>query len=81
MQLGSELCIAKLKDEVNEVQNHIEQLILTKGPFSIWSWKFSTGNEEVKKILEALNKRSFYVKNENQRRLTHLVLLEILIDR
>lgn len=78
--LGSKTCLESLKQDVNDVQATVGDLLSRVGPVRSPSWKYPD-KIACELDIEELLERYSYSNDEDQCKLSHIILFELLIDR
>ncbi|XP_013408045.1 coiled-coil domain-containing protein 157 isoform X2 [Lingula anatina] len=78
--LGSKFCIESLRSDVTDLQAAVSDVFSRTGPTNSTSWKFpdKIGSEiDIEDLLETYD----YSEDEEERQVSHISLLELVIDR
>lgn len=78
--LGSKTCLESLKQDVNDVQATVGDLLSRVGPVQSPSWKYPD-KIACELDIEELLERYSYSNDEDHCKLSHIILFELLIDR
>lgn len=78
--LGSEACLESLKQDVNDVQTTVMDLLSRVGHLRSPSWKYPD-KVACELDIDELLERYSYSSDEDHCKLSHIILFELLIDR
>jgi hypothetical protein len=78
--LGSKYCIESLRKDVSDVHETVIDVFSRAGPVRFPSWKFPDKISADLDINELLDKYD-YSEDEEERQVSHIVLLELVIER
>lgn len=78
--LGSKTCLESLKQDVNDVQATVGDLLSRVGPVRSPLWKYPD-KIACELDIEELLERYSYSNDEDHCKLSHIILFELLIDR
>ena len=78
--LGSEACLGSLKQDINDVQTTVMDLLSRVGHIRSLSWKYPDKIASELNMDELLERYSYSSDNDHCK-LSHIILFELLIDR
>ena len=78
--LGSKICLESLRQDVNDVQATVGDLLSRVGPVRSPSWNHPD-KIACELDIEELLERYSYSNDEDHCKLSHIILFELLIDR
>lgn len=78
--LGSKFCIESLRNDVIDLQETVTDVLSRAGPVKCPSWKYPDKQALDVAVPELLQQHN-YSDDEEERQVSHIVLLELVIDR
>ena len=78
--LGSKFCIESLRSDVTDLQSAVSDVFSRTGPIRAPSWKYpdkASSDLDIPDLLEMYD----FTDDEEERQVSHIVLLELVIDR
>ncbi|PAA90664.1 hypothetical protein BOX15_Mlig010910g1, partial [Macrostomum lignano] len=79
--LGSEYCLKSLSSDARDLHNVLQELIAKAGPVPVMSWKFPDKKACDLDIPYLLQQYAFCMDEPEANQVSHIVLLELVIDR